>query len=69
MRYSRDEFKDGLLVNGFDYGVQCWVVNGLVLECGHRFDTCGCFGKLYKGLPLTEAKALAQQKVKAVDND
>lgn len=32
---SRDEIKDGLVWNGYDYSLQVWVVDGIVRDCGH----------------------------------
>lgn len=35
MRTSNDEFKNGLLWNGYDYDRQAWVVDGIYQDCGH----------------------------------
>lgn len=35
MRQSGDELAtDGSILNGFDYRLQCWVVNGIIQTCG-----------------------------------
>jgi hypothetical protein len=45
-RQSSNEFRNGLLWNGFDYEHQAWVVNGKYVRCGHpEAMNCGCFGK------------------------
>ncbi len=57
MRTSNDQYRAGQLHNGFDYDLQCWVVNGLVVRCGHP-DTmqCRCNGKLYEGTKIEQAR-------------
>lgn len=36
-RQSSDELaSDGTILNGFDYNLQVWVMQGHVMECGHR---------------------------------
>ena len=35
MRTSNDEIKNGMVLNGFDYTLQVWIKNGIVIECGH----------------------------------
>ena len=35
-RLSGDELAtDGTILNGFDYNVQVWVINGIIKTCGH----------------------------------
>lgn len=35
-RTSSDQFdSQGVLVNGFDYGLQVWVKNYIIQDCGH----------------------------------
>jgi len=34
-RTSSDEIKDGRVWTGFDYALQCWVVSGVIQDCGH----------------------------------
>ena len=50
MRKSTDVYKDGRLVNGYDYENQAWVINGRYVRCGHleKMD-CQCFGKIHEG--------------------
>ena len=50
MRTSLDEYKNGVLFNGYDYTKQAWVKNGKYIKCGHP-DTmnCNCYGKLHAG--------------------
>lgn len=38
MRESNDEIKDGAVWDGFDYALNVWVKEGVVLRCGHAFD-------------------------------
>lgn len=34
----------------FDYTNQCWVVDGIIQECGHTWDIdCGCYGRKHAG--------------------
>lgn len=34
----------------YDYQNQCWIVNGIVQDCGHpENDVCGCYGREHKG--------------------
>jgi len=35
MRYSRDEIRDGRVWTGFDYALQVWVRDGVIMPCGH----------------------------------
>ena len=40
----------GLLVNGFDYDKQAWVVNAKYVRCGHPKEMqCKCYGRLHEG--------------------
>ena len=49
-RQSNDEFKDGRLINGFDYVRQAWVQDGRYVRCGHPETTnCQCYGRLHEG--------------------
>jgi hypothetical protein len=51
-RQSNDEFRNGVLWNGFDYTRQAWVLNGVYVRCGHPESmNCGCFGKEFEGRP------------------
>jgi hypothetical protein len=50
LRYSNDEYKDGRLINGYDYNNQAWVINGKYVDCGHPSNMeCGCYGRIHKG--------------------
>ena len=49
-RQSTDEYRDGRLVNGFDYTKQAWVLGGRYVRCGHPATTnCGCYGRAHEG--------------------
>jgi hypothetical protein len=64
-RTSQDEYRNGILFNGYDYTRQCWVVNGLYVGCGHtqpnpltgKPTPCDCYGRLNAGKPSLEAQA------------
>jgi hypothetical protein len=50
MRYSNDEYKDGQLINGYDYENQAWVENGKYVACGHPSNmNCNCYGRIHEG--------------------
>lgn len=50
MRLSRDEFRDGRLLNGFDYQNQAWVADGKYVKCGHpETMQCKCYGRIHEG--------------------
>jgi hypothetical protein len=45
MRLSNDTALDG-----YDYDVQAWYVNGKYVRCGHPEQmVCGCYGRLHQG--------------------
>jgi hypothetical protein len=49
-RLSGDEYKNGRLMNGYDYDNQAWVKDGKYVDCGHPDTmTCDCYGRLHKG--------------------
>ena len=49
-RTSRDEYRNGRLINGYDYKNQAWVKNGKYLRCSHpETMDCGCYGKIHEG--------------------
>ena len=48
-RESSDELINGELINGFDYDMQCWVEEGIILRCGHLGDSCKCIGRVMEG--------------------
>lgn len=56
-RISSDQYINGKLINGFDYDVQVWVINGIVQRCGHP-ESMGycCNKKKYAGLTIEEAR-------------
>ena len=35
MRESSDEIQDGFVWNGFDYDLQVWVSDGVIMPCAH----------------------------------
>jgi hypothetical protein len=50
-RTSGDEFRNGTLWNGYDYGLQVWVRGGIVEDCQHP-ESMGpgcCNGRFYAG--------------------
>ena len=56
--WTRDDYRDGKLVNGYDYDRQCWVKDGTIQDCGHpETMRCGCFGRAYRGCPWDKATA------------
>ncbi len=45
------------LINGFDYELQCWVVNGIIQRCGHmETENCECIGRHHEGQKLIDIK-------------
>lgn len=57
MRESRNEMKDGKLVNGFDYDLQVWVIDGVIQECGHPTNMQDvCNACKYQGKKLSDVK-------------
>ena len=63
-RQSNDEIVNGHLKNGYDYQLQCWVLNYIIQDCGHpenfpnpyMDDPCHCNGRKYKGQDIREVK-------------
>lgn len=63
-RQSNDEYRNGVLFNGYDYTRQAWVVEGLYVTCGHarpnpltgKTTPCNCFGRIHAGEPSLEAQ-------------
>lgn len=42
-RQSSDELAaDGTIFNGYDYSIQNWVVNGILVEVGNAKEYWGC---------------------------
>jgi hypothetical protein len=62
MRLSSDTFNPaGEVVNGYDYDLQVWVIDGIVQDCGHpatmrQRGPC-CNANRLAGLTVAEAKA------------
>lgn len=58
-RTSNDIYINGVLVNGFDYTRQAWVVDGFYVSCHHaqpnpltgRPTPCNCYGRYHSGEP------------------
>jgi hypothetical protein len=52
-RSSADEFDQrGLLINGYDYINQAWVIGGKYADCGHPKNLrCGCYGREHADEP------------------
>jgi len=48
MRGSKNEVLAGIVKNGFDYHLQVWIIDFIILDCGHQF-ACGCNSRLYAG--------------------
>ena len=54
MRTSNDERNAaGVLVNGYDYSRQCWVINGIYAECGHPAPAAHCWSCAHAGEPYS----------------
>jgi len=50
MRMSTNEYREGRLMNGYDYENQAWVKDGHYLRCGHPEGMkCRCYGKEHEG--------------------
>jgi len=54
--------QEGTLIHGFDYDIQVWVENGVVLDCAHpdsmKEQGC-CAAHKYAGLPIGCARIAA----------
>jgi hypothetical protein len=48
---SNQTNEKGHLINGYDYDLQVWVINGMIQRCGHK-DQCACNGKRFEGVAL-----------------
>jgi hypothetical protein len=60
MRYSDNVEINGQVKNGFDYDLQVWVEDYIVLDCGHRGgnlpdDPC-CNSRKFRGRDIESAK-------------
>lgn len=50
MRMGDNEYRNGVLWNGFDYEHQAWVKDGYYVRCGHPESmACGCYGREHEG--------------------
>lgn len=59
MRTSNNKYKLGRLINGYDYDLQAWVVDGRYFNCGHPVGMdCGCYGREHEGGLTTTNKLL-----------
>lgn len=65
MRTSRDDYKDGLTYNGYDYDLQTWVMDGIIMDCSHtkirterNYEFCefNCASNQNAGRKLSEVK-------------
>jgi hypothetical protein len=46
MTQDRSKYRE----NGYDYENQCWVIAGIVQDCGHPENMkCNCYGRLHAG--------------------
>lgn len=51
-RTSDNEYRNGKLYNGYDYGKQVWVLKGKYVRCGHPNEmNCQCYGRLHEAEP------------------
>lgn len=42
--------KNGLIINGYDYINQAWVLKSVYIRCGHPDEMdCGCYGRAHEG--------------------
>ena len=61
MRTGSDQYVGNILVNGFDYSNQAWVVDGKFVPCGHvnrnGVRRCSCFGTIHAHEPCTTTEA------------
>jgi len=70
-RTSNDEYKNGLLFNGYDYTRQAWVVDGLYVACGHtrvnpltgKTTPCTCYGRAHEGEPVTDVYGINESRI------
>src|SRR5258706_14459495 len=53
-RISFDVYVNGILIDGFDYQNQAWVVSGFYLDCAHpKSMNCDCYGRLHADEPCS----------------
>ena len=65
-RSSINGIQDGYVRNGYDYDIQCWVVDYKIQTCAHIFP-CQCIGHKYQGQDIREVKNLIKE-VEGNDN-
>jgi len=60
-RLSTNEIVNGHLKNGYDYQLQCWVLNYIIQDCGHPEGNlsqtgipCHCNGRKFKNQDIRE---------------
>ncbi len=60
-RESTDEIKNGRVFNGFDYSLQVWVRNGVILDCAHpeRMGARCCNQRIFAGRRIESFAAVA----------
>lgn len=74
MRTSNNEYRNGILFNGYDYTNQAWVVNGVYVACGHVLPNpltgkptcCACYGKIHAGEPSIEQEPEVTEEEKTI---
>ena len=59
---SNRQYHEGQLLNGFDYDLQVWVKQGVVLDCGHPASMSSgghycCNARKYKGEKIVAARS------------
>lgn len=70
MRTSTNQVNsDGILINGYDYHNQAWVLDGVYQRCGHPEEMdCDCYGRIHAGehTQLVDPEDLTQEQMKAM---
>lgn len=61
MRTCNDQYRKGQLLNGYDYQLQVWVKNGVILDCDHPAEMSNdgyycCNAKKYHGEMITAVR-------------
>lgn len=65
-RCNDERDAQGSLVNGFDYDLQVWVRDGIVLNCGHCAGYCGCNARIYSGQTIKAAREREAQSTRGL---
>ena len=48
--YNRHVDREKMKKVYYNYGDQCWYINGIAQRCGHSEDVdCTCYGKIHEG--------------------